>query len=173
MESFAGSRSRLHCQKQGKRKKPQSPRFPLCLEDIFLNSIEIPVWHFVCGRCRWTQIRYMAGARQQRRLRNAVLGGSLQGEIKGNFIDSQKPSMSPFFKGLWVHPGVCSSKLGKARLPPFNCCPHSQAWVPLLTNIPAGSCWACWEGKHSLHAPSTIDILPFLAFPTGVDSRDN
>lgn len=66
-----------------------------------------------------------------------------------------------------------SSKFRKAHLPPFNCYPRSQSGVPLLTNIPAGSCWACWEGKHSLHAPSTMDILLFLAFPTGLDSRND
>lgn len=151
---------------RGKRKKLQSLCFPLCLEDIFLNSTEISVRHLVRWSCRWIQFSYMAGAKHM--FEECYLGWISRG------ISKTTKNLPPhhIFKGPKVYLCVCSSMLGKACLPPFNC-PHSLSRVPLHTNIPAGSCWACWEGKHSLHAPFTIDILPFLAFLTGLDSRND
>lgn len=79
---------------RGKRKKLQSLRFPLCLEDIFLIFTEILVRHLVRWSCRWIHFSYTVWRVPSSRY---VWGKMFWVEIKGDFKDNQKPSTSPYF----------------------------------------------------------------------------
>lgn len=144
--------------------------FSLCLDGIFLDLTEIPVWQSVQkmeGRVDELYSRVVLSSRD-------IWGMPSQGTFCwGDRGESRrKPPAPPCFKSLQTPPYLqvpVTQSLEKHSFPLFNCSPLlSLSLCPfhfdLLLSCPHGAAWPAGKANILCCVPSTIDILPLLAF---------
>lgn len=94
--------------------------FSLCLDGIFLDPTEIPVWQLVqymVGGFRLDVWQY--GTRQRRYLRNAFSSSPLWGRLRGKSAKASRLATLQKSARAPLPLGACNSKLGKALFSSF------------------------------------------------------